>query len=166
MCLTCYNKTMYGMARNGERYACNFDRVNSILRIFVFSFFRKSKIENGAKKALEESGINAANYTDYFRFIKGLGFIDALDASKDALTQPMQSICFAFATLDLMRLRCQMHGQTSNLEVVQQSLDYLAEALTFQISVSSNPEYSERNVNILLDAITKDARNFIKDSVQ
>lgn len=134
--------------------------------MFVFSFFRKSKIENGAKKALEESGVDAANYADYFRFIKGLGFINALDASKDALTQPMQSICFAFATLDLMRLRCQMHGQTSNLAVVQQSLDYLAEALRFQISVSANPEYSERNVNILLDAITKDARNFLTESAQ
>lgn len=138
----------------------------SILGVFVFSFFRKSKIENGAKKALEESGVNAANYADYFRFIKGLGFINALDASKDALTQPMQSCCFAFATLDLMRLRCQMHGQTSNLVVVQQSLDYLAETLRFQISVSSNPEHSERNVNILLDAITKDARNFLKENAQ
>lgn len=132
----------------------------------MFSFFRKSKIEYGAKKALEESGVSAANYADYFRFIKGLGFINALDASKDALTQPMQSICFAFATLDLMRLRCQMHGQTSSVLVVQQSLDYLGEALRFQISVSANPEYSERNVDILLDAITKDARNFLKENAQ
>ena len=138
--------------------------ISSVLRIFVFSFLRKSKVEFGAKKALEESGINAANYADYFRFIKGLGFINALDASRDALTQPMQSICFAIATLDQMRLRCKIHGQTSILVVVEQSLEYLADALKFQISVSYNPEHSERNVNILLDAITKDALNFLKEN--
>lgn len=132
----------------------------------MFSFFRKSRIENGAKKALKESGINAVNYADYSRFIKGLGFINALDASKDALTQPMQSICFALATLDLMRLRCQMHGQISNLSVVQESWDYLADALRFQISVSPNPEYSERNANALLDGIKKDIHNFLKESTQ
>lgn len=130
----------------------------------MFSFLRKSKVEFGAKKALEESGINAANYADYFRFIKELGFINALDASRDALTQPMQSLCFAIATLDQMRLRCKMHGQTSILIVVEQSLEYLADALKFQISVSYNPEHSERNINILLDAITKDALNFLKEN--
>ncbi|MEZ8195835.1 hypothetical protein [Vibrio cortegadensis] len=127
----------------------------------MFGFVRKSKIEFGAKKALEESGIEQSSYSDYFNFIKGLGFIQALDASKDALTQPLQSLCFAFATLELMKLRCQLHGQNSNVAVINVSLEYIGKAIELQISTSVNPEHSERAAEVLLDAIKQDSRDLI-----
>ncbi|HCE2311125.1 hypothetical protein P7M42_14370 [Vibrio parahaemolyticus] len=127
----------------------------------MFGFFRKCKIEFGAKKALEEAGIEQSSYSDYFNFIKSLGFVQALDASKDALTQSLQSLCFAFATLELMKLRCQLHGQSSNVAVINDSLEYLGKAIELQISTSVNPEHSERTAGVLLDTIMHDARNFI-----
>jgi len=130
----------------------------------MFSFFRKSRVDFGAKKALEESGMQSSSYTEYLRFIKGLGFIDALDASRDTLPQSMQSICFAFATLDLMRLRCKLHGQRSNVIVIEESMEYLGKALELQISVSANPEHSSRTADTLLGAVHQDAMNLIKEN--
>jgi hypothetical protein len=130
----------------------------------MFRFFRKNGVEGGAQKALKEAGLRSSSYIDYFNLIKGLGFLDALDASRDALSQSMQSICFAFATLELMKLRCQLHGQDSNMVVINESQEYLAEAIRLQISLSDNPDHSERNANILLETVMKDARNFLTNS--
>ena len=128
-------------------------------------FLRKYLIEHGAKKALEESGVQYSSYGDYFKFIKNLEFLKSLDASRYALSQSMQSICFAFATLDLMLLRCRLHGQQGNIYVIEQAMSYLAEALEFQISVSKNPEHSRRTADVLVSAVMEDANRVIKESL-
>lgn len=132
----------------------------------MFSFIRKGVVVHGAIKALAEAGINPEGCRDCLALLKDLGFVKALDASRDALPQSIQSICLAFASLEVMTFRFQLLGQGSYVSAINDSKIYLAEALKFQISVSKDPEYTNRNVTILLESINKDTRNFIVERIK